>query len=121
MVARPLGITIICLLGFLNAISIILTGLGLAGIGGLAAITGTAIGGIIGGLGIAGGLAFLAVGIIAFVIVYGLWRMQKWAWSWTIFFQGILLVLYIINVNLLGILLSAIIIGYLWMNKRLFK
>lgn len=121
LVARPLGITIICLLGFLNAISMILIGLGLVGVASLAGLTGTVVGSVISGLGITGGLAFLVLGILTFVIVYGLWEMQKWAWSWTIFFEGLAFILSLLSGNVIGVIISGIIVAYLWMNKGLFR
>ncbi|UCD04202.1 MAG: hypothetical protein JSW73_00960 [Candidatus Woesearchaeota archaeon] len=122
---RPLGVTIIAVLGILGALITILGGLG-ASVGGtfLSTFSGGTVAGLISGaLLIALGIVLIIVGIIWLVSYYWLFKMKKLGWQLVIIFGIISLILNIIGfaaASKLGIVLTVIIIVYLWIKKDLF-
>ncbi|TFH39721.1 MAG: hypothetical protein E4G94_10675 [ANME-2 cluster archaeon] len=63
-------------------------------------------------------LGFLVFrGILGFALAYGIWNMTKWGWTATLIISGIGLVVGIISINIIGLIISSIIIWYLWTNK----
>jgi hypothetical protein len=121
MANRPLGVTILCILGWLGAIFAILGGLALLGIGAIAGIVGSSLGGLLGGLGIVLGIVVLIIGIANLVVLYWLWQMKKQGWTWTMIIEIIGLVLSLVQMNVTGLIIPAIIVIYLWIKKDLFK
>ncbi|HLC39746.1 MAG TPA: hypothetical protein VJJ76_02590 [archaeon] len=120
--ARPLGITIICVLGWLSALIAILGGLALFGITtGLGTVIGGVPGGVLAGLGSVAGLLIFVLGIATAYVLYGLWQMKKWGWTWTMVLEGISLLIALPSFNIVGIAIPAIIIFYLWTNQKRFK
>ena len=121
MAERPLGVTIICVLGFLGAILSILGGAVLLGLGGAAI---TAIGteaAAIGGLaGILGGV-ILIVGIVSLIVLYWLWNMKKIGWTIYMILEIIGIVLNLVSLSIIGLIIPIIIVAYLWTKKDLFK
>ena len=61
------------------------------------------------------GIIILIVAILGFVMVWGLWTGNKWAWSITIALQGISIILGIFSLpgSLISIIISCAIIYYL--------
>ena len=110
-----------CILGWIGAIITILGGLALLGIGAIAGIVDSSIGGLLSGVGIILGIVVLIVGIANLVVVYWLWQMEKKGWTWTMIIEIIGLILSLVQMNVVSIILSAIIVGYLWTKKDLFK
>jgi hypothetical protein len=123
--ARPVGVSIISILGFLGAILLVISGIALLTIGRLAGSLG-GLASIFGILGAAAGAVFLILGIVQFVISYGLWKMKKWG----LYIELILLILGILmNIfmaisspasGIVGIVISAIILYYLYSKRGLF-
>lgn len=127
--SRPTGVTIICVLGFLGAILVLFSGILLAGLGGL-------MGGLtsgdetvsmdLGGLGSLLGLfgyVFIIIGIVDFVGFYLLLKMKRIGWIIITVMGIIFIAMNVINFsvnNILGIVLWVIIIGYLFMKRKLF-
>jgi len=124
MAERPLGITIIAILGFIGAVLIIIGGLALSAVGTLLAM----FLGPLGALGALAGVVVIIVGIVQFIISYGLWKMKKWA----LYIEMILLLLSIVMslvtiatsfdfTPIISIVISALIIYYLYTKKKLFS
>ena len=122
---RPTGVTVICILGFLGAILGILGAVALIGLGGLsgylAGMEGAAMLAFLGPfMGVIGAL-LLIISVITFVAVYWLWQMKKIGWTITMIMEIISILLSIAAFNILGLVIPAIIVIYLWMKKDLFK
>jgi len=113
MAERPLGLTIICILGFLGAILGILGGLAIFGLG---AFFGGMIEGMfwgaLGALGSGIGIVALIISIVLLYAYYGLWNMKKWAWTWTMILEIISILLSLASLNA-GIIIPVIIVIYL--------
>ncbi len=106
---RPTGITILAILEVLGGLALLLGGAGLA-------FLGTFVGsGLAAGLG---GVLFI-LGVLSFVVAYGLWNGRPWAWT-------VALALSVINIitsgvsiasgitsSIVGLVISLIIIYYL--------
>jgi len=129
MAERPLGITIIAILGFIGAVLLVIGGLFLLFVGTalMEILEGTT--GLFGGLlGTAAGAIVLIIGIVQFVISYGLWKLKKWA----LYIEFILLLLGIVNsiimmayigdlTQIVAIIISAIILYYLYSKRKVFS
>lgn len=83
----PTGITIIAALGALDGLWHVLGGL-LRVLGGIFDPIGLVVGGVL-----------IALGLAQIVVMYGLWNMDEWGWTWTVRLLGL-----IVGVDLLGIL-----------------
>lgn len=138
---RPLGIKIICILGWLEAVIILLAGLALVFLGTLeTSLIGNLIGTNIFGMpmeagGIVGliaeisavlGIVLAILGAVSFLVTYWLWKMTKRGWKWAMYSQVSTLLLGIISLVLdptaiLEMIIPVIIIIYLWFKKDLFK
>lgn len=86
---RPLGITILAILGFLGGILIILAGI-LFTIGGAFFFRATRaplipLAGLFGAVGV----VLIIIGIIELIISWGLWTGKGWAWWLTLIFSGL--------------------------------
>jgi len=121
MAERPLGLTIICILGFIGAIIGIFGGIAMFGLG---AIFGGLISGMYGGLlGTISwivGIVILIISIISLYAIYGLWNMKKWAWTLTMILEIISIILGLTALNP-SIIIPVIIVIYLWIKKDIFK
>lgn len=121
MAERPLGLTAICILGFLGAILGILGGIALFGLGKLfGGIIGGAFGGVLGTISSIISVMILIISIISLYTFYGLWKMKKWAWTWTMIAEIISIFLGLFSLNP-TILIPVIIVIYLWIKKDIFK
>lgn len=138
---RPLGITILCILEWLEAIVILVAGLVLIGVGFFgASLIGNLIGGNIFGIptedsGIVGlfaeivgilGIFLATVGALSILITRWLWKMQKRGWKWAMYAQVSTLILGTVGLFLdptaiFELIIPAIIVVYLWMKKDLFQ
>lgn len=118
MAERPLGVSIIAILGFIGAIILILIGVFLMVVGGI----GVSILGLFGFLGLMAGFfgaILIMIGLIEFVISYGLWKMKKWAWIIGIILNLVGVMASPIS-SIIGIIISGLILFYLWTKKNLF-
>ena len=124
MAERPLGITIIAILGIIGAIILVIAGIILLIVG--AALV--AFLGPLAGLGIIGGIVVLIIGIVQFAISYGLFKMKKWA----LYIELILLIIGIVSsivmmayigdlTQIISIIVYAIIFYYLYTKRTLFS
>jgi Predicted membrane protein (DUF2127) len=120
---RPLGITIIAILLFISAV--------IAIIGGFFAFIGTTLGSPLDGLLL--GWIPLAIGVITFIVAWGLWTLKPWAYWVTLIVEIISIVLNLFNLgrpehSVLGVIsggiISLIIVIYLLVDgnvRRAFR
>jgi hypothetical protein len=76
---------------------------------------------LLGGLGIAFGAVLVAIGIVSFIVAYGLLKGRRWAWTATIILSIISIVWNAITIataanfgGIISIIIDAIIIYYLY-------
>jgi uncharacterized membrane protein (DUF2068 family) len=114
---RPLGITIIAILLFISAIIEI--------IGGFFAFIGTTLASPLDGLLL--GWIPLAIGVITFIVAWGLWTLKPWAYWVTLIVEIISIVLSLFNLgrpehSVLGVIsggiISLIIVIYLLVDRN---
>ena len=117
---RPLGVTIISVLGYIGAILMALAGIAMMAFGGLAGSLG-ALGLLLGSTGIIAGVVLIAMGIITFVVSTGLWNLKKWAWTVTMILEGLSVLGSLMSVNIAGLIIPVIIVYYLYTKKEIFK
>ncbi|SFR85980.1 hypothetical protein SAMN05216559_0159 [Halomicrobium zhouii] len=67
------------------------------------------------------GLVTLALTAAQFVTVYGLWHLRSWAWAAGLIVYGLSGLSQLLDLNLIGALVSFLVIGYLLTNRRLFR
>jgi len=103
---RPLGVTIICLLGILGFLVAWIP------IFGLAAGTSTTF-------LLALGLSVLNIASLA--VLVGLWMMQRWAWILAIIFYSLTAVADLLAFNIIGLFISVLIVVYLLMLTDRFQ
>ena len=136
--ARPTGVTVICILGFLSSVLMLVTGILALGLAGIMGGMGISVGGLSGASSLLGGLGSLltiisliplvtgAIGLVAF---YLLLKMKRIGWIIVTVLGIISIVLSVIQAVLvgfdifsiaLGVGLWAIILGYLWTKRKLF-
>ncbi len=114
---RPLGVTIIAILAFINGlVGLCVPGLVIIG-GGISALFSGGLGLVI----VCGGLLLAAGPILWLIVAYGAWNLRPWAWWVGMVATGVTVVGVVINIiNGVGILqavasapLSVIIFIYL--------
>jgi hypothetical protein len=95
---RPLGITILCLLGFVGVFVSALGMLGAMGRGG----------------------PFAAVGLVGFalvaakgVVLYGLWTLQQWGYEWGIRLYVLAAILDLVTLSILSLIIDVLIVAYI--------
>ena len=104
--SAPLGIKIICVLGAIVTIFTFFISFRIM----------TA-----GGPFVSLGLLFVFLGLAYLVVLYGLWTLQPWGWTWAmiVFIFGAIMDL--VQVQILGLLISLVIIGYVYSKKELYR
>jgi uncharacterized membrane protein (DUF2068 family) len=91
---RPLGVTIIAILAFINGLlGLCVPGLVIIG-GGIAAL----FSGGLGLIAVCGGLLLAAGPILWLVVAYGAWNLRPWAWWLGMIATGITVVGVIVNI-----------------------
>jgi len=123
---RPTGVTIIAILNIIGGIIMLIGGIALVAIGAVlpeAFEEGMGPGmssGVLGALGVGMGGIILALGIISFVVAYGLWKGKGWAWTLTVVLSIISIALNAISIasanfgGIISIIISAVILYYLY-------
>jgi hypothetical protein len=127
--SRPIGVTIIAILNIISGIIMLLGGIGLAAIGSvlptMTAVDPNAGGqmalvGVLGGGGIAIGAVLIILGIISFIVAWGLLKGSGWAWTITIILSIISIIMGILSLvagnfgSVVNIVIAGIIIYYLF-------
>ena len=126
---RPTGVTIIAILNVISGIVMLAGGVGLAAIGSILPTMTTldpnasgqlAVAGLLGVGGIAVGGILIILGIISFVVAWGLLKGKGWSWSVTMILSIISIVIGVISVvagsigSIVNIIIAGIIIYYLY-------
>lgn len=103
---RPLGITLLCVLASLGVVVGFLGSLGLMAAGGPGPVL---------------GLLVLGLTVARAVVIYGLWTLQYWGYKWSIIVYGFGAVLDLFRGQLLGVLISILIVVYLLTKAEYFE
>ena len=126
---RPTGVTIIAILNVISGIVMLVGGLGLAAINSILPTMTTldpnasgqmAVAGLLGVGGIAVGGILIVLGIISFIVAWGLLKGKGWAWSVTMVLSIISIVIGVISMvagsigSIVNIIIAGIIIYYLY-------
>lgn len=126
---RPTGVTVIAILNIISGIIMLIGGVGLAAIGSILPTMTTldpnaagqmAIAGLLGVGGVAVGGILIILGIISFIVAWGLLKGKSWAWSVTVILSIISIVIGIISLvagnfgSIVNIIIAGIIIYYLY-------
>ena len=126
---RPTGVTIIAILNVISGIVMLVGGLGLAAISSILPTMTTldpnasgqlAVAGLLGVGGIAVGGILIILGIISFIVAWGLLKGKGWAWSVTMVLSIISIVIGVISMvagsigSIVNIIIAGIIIYYLY-------
>jgi len=127
--SRPTGVTIIAILNIISGIIMLAGGLGLAAISSVLPTMTTidpnaggqmALAGLVGGAGIAVGGILIILGIISFIVAWGLLKGKGWAWSLTLILSIISIIIGIVSMaagnfgSIINIIIAGIIIYYLY-------
>jgi hypothetical protein len=135
--SRPTGVTIIAILNIIGGITMLLGGITLVAAGtiipslppsafqnGNLTEPNVNVSGIplsfLGGTAIAIGSVLIAIGIVSFIVAYGLLKGMRWAWTVTVVLSIISIALNAISIatgnigGIVSIIISAIILYYLY-------
>ncbi len=110
MSARPTGVTILAILEFIGGIFGLIGG----GLSMMLAMVAMQYDPSLGTVLLIFALIPLLIGIIDFIIGWGLWTLKSWAWLLALIFGIIGLIFGIIGLNIIGIIINLIIVLYLW-------
>jgi hypothetical protein len=126
---RPTGVTIIAILNVISGVVMLAAGLGLAAISSILPTMGTlepnasgklAATGVLGIGGIAVGGILIVLGIISFIVAWGLLKGKGWAWGVTMVLSIISIVTGVISMvagsfgSIVNIIIAGIIMYYLY-------
>jgi hypothetical protein len=106
IVERPLGVTIISILGFLGSIII---------------FSFSVVSLIQGEIFNIGTYILLGISVVAFIAIFGVWQMKKWGWNFLMIVFSLSIILDFITFNIRLTPLTLIIVIYLWMKRKLFR
>lgn len=116
---RPLGITILALLEVISGLMLLLSGVALAALLGVMGATCSQMLGL-GAFGVLGtlvgtvlGSLLIILGLISFLIAWGLWTGRGWAWTLGFVLAIIGLIMALLGFNIVSILINLIVIYYL--------
>ncbi|USZ73147.1 hypothetical protein [Natronosalvus halobius] len=96
--SRPLGVSIICILGALGFLLAWIPILQLLAYGGFGAFI---------------ALVFTVINLGMLAVIVGLWNMEGWALTWALVLYGLSALLDLVTLNLVGLLISLVILAYL--------
>ncbi|NIO20204.1 MAG: hypothetical protein GTN76_05525 [Candidatus Aenigmarchaeota archaeon] len=116
MIERPLGVTIICILGFISAIFALMSGIILTTITSLFQNSIITLFGFL-------GYILIIIAIANFIGFYLLLKMKRTGWVIVTVMGIISIILGIASFgidSLVSIIISAVIVGYLFMKRKLF-
>lgn len=126
---RPTGVTIIAILNIIGGILMLIGGIALVTIAavlpeafeqGMGSGMSDMSAGMYGALGVGMGGIILVLGIISFIVAYGLWKGKSWAWTLTVVLSIISIALNAISIasanfgGIINIIISAVILYYLY-------
>lgn len=126
-IRRPTGVTIMAILNIIGGIIMLIGGIAAAAVGALLPslpISESDLSGVpamfLGAGAIAIGVILIILGILSFVVAYGLLKGMGWAWTLTLALSIISIVLNAVSIatgnfgGIVSIIISAIIIYYLY-------
>ena len=104
--SAPIGIKIICILGAIVSVFTFFISLRIFAAGGPF---------------VSLGLLFMFLTVAYVVVLYGLWTVQSWGWTWgmIIFIFGIIMNLF--ELDIIGILIGVVIVGYLYSKREFYR
>jgi hypothetical protein len=102
----PLGIKIYCVIVSLIILFGIIVSLGLMSMGGPGAALGT---------------VFLGFFIAYLIVLYGLWTLKSWGWTWGMILLLVGLLDHLFSGDFVGIVISALLIAYLWSKREYYR
>jgi hypothetical protein len=119
---RPLGITILAVLAIIGGIFLLLGGLALLALGGVAASQGDSVSGALGGFAAILGIVTLVLAILYLAFGVGAWMLKPWAWTLGVVSQVLSLLIALVQIilgssitgQIVGIIISAVILYYLF-------
>ncbi len=118
---RPTGVTIICILSWIGALLWLVAGAALTFLGGAVAGLGASGLAVLGALAGVVGVVLIILAILLAVATYWLWQMKKTGWTIVIILAILGLLMSLGGLNIIGIVIYAIIVYYLYTNRSLFK
>ena len=107
---RPVGVTILAALEVISGLILLASGAlfaTLAGMFGMADYLGSMFGGAVSAI-------LIGLGVASFVMAFGLLKGKPWAWTITLVLTIINLAFEIISFNIIGLIISGIILYYLF-------
>jgi hypothetical protein len=117
---RPLGITVISILNWIGAAFQVVGGVFLLSFGGFMSFM-PMMGGLFGPASQISGLIFILLGLITGVVTKWLWDMEKRGWTWVIIFNGVSFGASLFSLNFVSVVISGMIVFYLWTKKEEFR
>jgi hypothetical protein len=126
---RPTGVTIIALLNIIGGIIMVIAGLALVAIGAVftslplstqQSMSTSVASAFFGVIGSALGAVIIALGIVSFIVAFGLMKGKQWAWTVTIILSIISIALNVISMvsgntgGIVSIIISGVILYYLY-------
>ena len=102
----PLGIWLIALFGAVGAVADLLGGLGVLGAG---------------FSGFFGGTVAVVFALVKLFVLVNLVRLKSWAWALTLLVYALSFVLSLVSLNLLGVLVSGLVGGYVYSVRASFR
>ena len=127
---RPLGVSIIAILNVISGIIMLIGGVGLAAVGSALPTMTTVnpnaggqmalVGLLGGGAAAAVGAVLIVLGIVSFIVAWGLFKGKGWAWTVTIILSGISVIMGIVSLvggnfgAIVNIIIAGVVIYYLY-------
>lgn len=121
--SRPTGITVLSILYILGGILLLIGGIASAALPGLLSSS-TALSGAgaatLKNIASLLGITFIIVGIISFVIAYGLWKGAKWGWWLTVVLTGLGVIFAIVSLvsgaifSIISLIIEGVILYYMF-------
>lgn len=102
----PLGVKLYCLLGAIGTLFALPLSVRLVAEGGLFTAPSLVV------LGFAVGQA---------IVLYGLWTLQPWAWTWAMVFLGLNLLASIVTVQVIGAIVGLLLLWYIGSKRSLYR
>ena len=97
---RPFGITLLAFLHFISGL------FGFAGGVGVTILLPNILGLVLGGV-------LVVLGLLTFVVGWGLWNLRSWAWIWSMIVNILSIIVNLVSSNWIGIIIPLIIVIYL--------
>ena len=100
----PLGIKVICVLGAIGGVINLL--------GNLPALASPAF---------PFALIALLIVIGKLAVLYGLWNLESWAWTWALIIYGLAAVASLFGLNIIGLLINVVVFVYILSKAEYYR